>query len=118
MAAVQDTLFAGDETIAWMAGGTGAFVLTLGGTFNTTTASLMISDREGGTYRQLSLDNVSGTVTAQQFTSTHVASSAAIYSRLYVMPGLWFKLTTDTTGTTPAITVLVTGAGVQTPAET
>ena len=118
MAAIEDTLVAGDTTIAWMAGGTGAFTLTLGGTFNTTTASLTASNSENGTYRQLYVDDATGTVTAQQFTSTHVASSSNVYSRLYVLPGMWFKLTTNSTGTTPAITVAVSGAGVLTPAET
>lgn len=87
----------------------GGFSLTLGGTFETTTATLKTCNRKDGTFTTLVVDNASGTPTDQTFTVTHVSAATKSYSRLYFLPGLYFQITTDSTGTTPAITVDVNG---------
>lgn len=118
MAALEDTLVAGDSTDVWGVAGTGEFTLIIGGSFETTTLTLQCATKESGTFTTLYLDDGAGTPTAQTFTVTQVPSSAATYVRLYVLPGLWFKATTNSTGTTPAITVAVSGPNVLTPSST
>jgi hypothetical protein len=87
----------------------GGFSLTLGGTFETSTATLKTCNRKDGTFKTLVVDNASGTPTDQTFTVTHVSGATKSYSRLYFLPGMYFQITTDSTGTPPVITVDVNG---------
>jgi hypothetical protein len=87
----------------------GAFTITFGGTFETSTATLKNCNRKDGTFKTVVVDNVSGTPTDQTFTVTHVSASTKSYTRLYAIPGMYFQITTDSTGTPPVITVDVNG---------
>jgi hypothetical protein len=106
----SETLAAG-ATSQYFACPSGPFTLTLGGAFETSTLTLQVCATKGGTYTTLTVDNVSGTPTDQTFTVTHVTASTKKYSRVYFMPGMFFKVTTNSTGTPPAITVDVTCDG-------
>jgi hypothetical protein len=103
----SETLVAGSTT-QYFCCPSGPFTLTLGGAFETTTLTLQVCATPGGTYTTLTVDNVSGTPTDQTFTVTHVTASTKKYSRVYFVPGMFFKAVTNSTGTTPAITVDVT----------
>jgi hypothetical protein len=87
----------------------GAFTITFGGTFETSTATLTCCNRKDGTFKTLVVDDATGTPASQTFTVTHVTDATEFYSRLYALPGLYFKVTTNSTGTPPVITVDVNG---------
>jgi hypothetical protein len=87
----------------------GAFTITFGGTFETSTATLSCCNRKDGTFKTLVVDNTAGTPTDQTFTVAHVSGATKFYSRLYALPGLYFQVTTNSTGTPPVITVDVNG---------
>ncbi len=88
----------------------GPFTLTVGGSFETSTATLEVCGTREGTFTTLVCDNTSGTPTDQAFSVTHVSASTKSYARKYDLPGLFFRVTTNSTGTPPAITVDVNSA--------
>jgi hypothetical protein len=116
MARLKNT---GAETTTLAAGATSqyfccpssGFTLLFGGAFETSTATLKVCATPGGTYTTLTCDDVAGTPTDQAFTVTHVTASTKSYPRYFHLPGLFFKITTNSTGVAPAITVDVTCDG-------